>query len=588
MTKESISDAKLSRRQFMGTAAAGAAALGAVAGASSLVPQVLGAPTAAAKELNAVNGLKAAPVPVPKTWSQTTDVVVVGYGGAGAVAAMSAFDAGANVIILEKSPSLASLGVSTTNPPNVNYTISGGGGNTHMSGGQCVWPSDIILGTEHVYAISWGETPYDVCEAWATVANGNQAWYKKMGIPFTVTAGTAEFPNLVGASAIQRINTTGSGAALFAAMDKAIQSRGIPVLFNTPGTHLIQDPTTREVLGVQAFANSSETLNIKANRAVILCTGGFENNEAMMANYLKSYPNHFWGWQYNTGDGINMALEAGAGLWHMNAASSTANAWNPAYVASYSCSVKNNAYIFVNKYGQRWVNESTKSTFTHTWAYYLADFNLAEPGYTRIPYFIIFDSTAMKAGALGSTSQNPGLGITVIPPQVGGGPTWSTDNSAELKAGLILQGATSLSDLVNSINSAKIVSSNWANAEPIQINLSLANLTAAVNQWNADCAAGKGDTVFGRAATAMLPISTPPFYAIPQWPGGPNTQGGPIRNAKAQVCDPFGNAIPRLYSNGECGSIWGFLYASGGGDISELVAFGQIAGNNAATEVPLS
>ena len=37
----------------------------------------------------------------------------------------------------------------------------------------------------------------------------------------------------------------------------------------------------------------------------------------------------------------------------------------------------------------------------------------------------------------------------------------------------------------------------------------------------------------------MLPIATPPYYAIAQWPGGPNTQGGPIRNAKAQVCDPL-------------------------------------------------
>ena len=142
---------------------------------------------------------------------------------------------------------------------------------------------------------------------------------------------------------------------------------------------------------------------------MILCTGGFENNDEMMANYLKTYPNHFWGWQYNTGDGINMALEVGAGLWHMNAASSTANAWNPAYAASYSSSIKNNAYIFVNKYGQRWDNESKKGTYIHTWAYELADFNLAEPGYTRIPYFIIFDSTGFKAGAIGSTSQTPGL-----------------------------------------------------------------------------------------------------------------------------------------------------------------------------------
>ena len=255
LTDERMVDKKLSRRQFMGTAAAGAAAMGVVAGATTFVPSVAAqVPARTGALAGASAGVKAQPVPVPTNWSRSADVVIVGYGGAGAVAGISAFDAGASVLILEKSPSLASLGVSTTKPPNVNWTISGGGGNTHMSGGQCVWPSDVILGAQHVYAISWGETPYDVCEAWATVANGNQAWYKKMGITFTVTANTAEFPNLVGASAISRINTAGSGAALFQAMDNAVQTRGIPVLFNTPGTSLIQNPTTHEILGVQALA----------------------------------------------------------------------------------------------------------------------------------------------------------------------------------------------------------------------------------------------------------------------------------------------------------------------------------------------
>jgi succinate dehydrogenase/fumarate reductase flavoprotein subunit len=513
------------------------------------------------------------------------DVCVVGYGGAGAVAALTANDAGADVIVLEKSPSLASLGVSPTNAPNVNYTISGGGGNTHMSGGQCVWPSDPIAGAQHAYAIGWGTTPMDVCEAWATMANQNQAWFQQMGIAYTVTTGTAEFPNLPGSSAISRINTTGDGQVLFAAMDKAVQAAGIPVLFNTPGTDLFQNPTTGEILGVQALANNSEVVNVQAKRGVILCTGGFNNNEWMMATYLKMYPNHFWGWQYNTGDGINMALKVGAGLWHMNAVSSSANFWTPKYVASYSTSVKNNAYVFVNKYGQRWVNESAKSSFGHTWAYNLMDFNLAEPAFTRIPYFIVFDSTGFNAGALGTTSVT-GLGLTVLPPQVGGGPTWSKTNQTELANGWIIEGATSMTDLANAINSANLVCTTWAGAEPINIDVSAANLTAAVNQWNADCAAGKGDTVFGRAATAMAPIQTPPFYALPQFPGGPNTQGGPIRNAKAQVCDPDSNPIPRLYSSGELGSIWGLLYPSGGGDISECVAFGRVAGNNAAGENP--
>ncbi len=112
---------------------------------------------------------------------------------------------------------------------------------------------------------------------------------------------------------------------------------------------------------------------------------------------------------------------------------------------------------------------------------------------------------------------------------------------------------------------------------------SAANLTAALNQYNADCAAGKGDTVFGRAASSMAPVQTAPFYAIPLWPAGPNTNGGPIRNETAHICDPDYKPIPRLYSAGELGSVYGYLY-QGGGNLTESCAFGRIAGINAAAE----
>lgn len=84
----------------------------------------------------------------------------------------------------------------------------------------------------------------------------------------------------------------------------------------------------------------------------------------------------------------------------------------------------------------------------------------------------------------------------------------------------------------------------------------------------------------------MVPVTTGPFYAVPLYPGGPNTQGGPRRNAKAQVLRPDGTPIPRLYSAGELGSIYGVQYP-GGGNVGECFAFGQIAGKNAAAEEPV-
>ena len=64
-----------------------------------------------------------------------------------------------------------------------------------------------------------------------------------------------------------------------------------------------------------------------------------------------------------------------------------------------------------------------------------------------------------------------------------------------------------------------------------------------------------------------------------------NTQGGPRRNEKGQIVRPNGTPIPRLYSAGELGSIYSYLY-QGTGNIGECLAFGRISGRNAATETP--
>ena len=60
-----------------------------------------------------------------------------------------------------------------------------------------------------------------------------------------------------------------------------------------------------------------------------------------------------------------------------------------------------------------------------------------------------------------------------------------------------------------------------------------------------------------------------------------NTQGGAKRNGACEVLDLEGNPIPRLYSAGEFGTIYGYMY-NGGGNISEAVASGRVAGQNSA------
>ena len=115
------------------------------------------------------------------------------------------------------------------------------------------------------------------------------------------------------------------------------------------------------------------------------------------------------------------------------------------------------------------------------------------------------------------------------------------------------------------------------------IDLDASTLENTVSRWNKDSAAGT-DTVFGR--TMMLdPLAEAPFFALELSPSMLNTQGGPKRNGKAQVIRPDGSPLPRLYSAGELGSIYSFLY-QGTGNIGECLAFGRISGRNASAEKP--
>jgi predicted oxidoreductase len=83
----------------------------------------------------------------------------------------------------------------------------------------------------------------------------------------------------------------------------------------------------------------------------------------------------------------------------------------------------------------------------------------------------------------------------------------------------------------------------------------------------------------------LEPIAVGPFYAIELSPSMLNTQGGPRRNEKGQIVRPDGTPIPRLYSAGELGSIYSYLY-QGTGNIGECLAFGRISARNAVAEKP--
>ncbi len=178
---------------------------------------------------------------------------------------------------------------------------------------------------------------------------------------------------------------------------------------------------------------------------------------------------------------------------------------------------------------------------------------------TPLPVHVVFDETMRKAGPLYSP-RTFFCWHSIIEHY-----EWSKDNSVELSKGWIVQ-ADTLADLATKIGK-----------KPEALEKTIAG-------WNASCAAGN-DAEFGRPTQKMAPIGTPPYYAMELVPTFTNTQGGPRRNRLAQILDTKGTPIPRLYSAGEMGSIYSWLY-QGSGNLGECIAFGRIAGENAAKEKP--
>jgi fumarate reductase flavoprotein subunit len=112
-------------------------------------------------------------------------------------------------------------------------------------------------------------------------------------------------------------------------------------------------------------------------------------------------------------------------------------------------------------------------------------------------------------------------------------------------------------------------------------------LTATVERYNADCAAGL-DSQFFKDPSAMKPIATPPFYAAELRPSVVAVTGYGLRiDPDARVLGAAdGRPISGLYAAGEvCGSVLGAQYVGGGNAVGSAIIFGRIAGRTAVVDV---
>ncbi len=524
---------KISRREFIKDAAIASAAV------------------AAAGMLNAA---PAAAAPIPDKWDKEADVVVVGYGVAGASAAINAFDAGAKVLILEKLPQGQE------------------GGNSCVCGGAIFTIFDPDLGPQYIKAMSGGTMPDDVMAALTKGMYENIAWFKSQGTeivpvtPATYSTVNNDYPDLPGSKGALRYQIKFDnmrGSAIFKWFKAQVDKRGIEVLYGTPGKKLVQEPNTREILGVVA-ETAGKTIYIKGKRGVVLTTGGFEFNNDMKSNFhVPKLIYYGQGSPGNTGDGIKMAMAVGADLWHM--ANNTAGAPSiglaprPGFQAAFGLTKPTANLLYVNHYGKRFINEYRANQHGLGHWPILAFYDTELHDYPNIPCYMVFDETLRVKGPLGPTKDSLS-GWAALKE----GFVWSQDNSTEIGKGWIIK-ADTIRDLAG------------------KLKIDPAILEATVNTYNKYADAG-ADPEFGRPKANLAPVKTPPYYAIELAPIILNTQGGPRRDKDAHILDVEGKPIPRLYSAGELGSVFGYIYNGGCNIGGDCIAFGRIAGKNAAAE----
>lgn len=384
-------------------------------------------------------------------WIAEAEVVVVGYGGAGAVTAIVAHDAGAKVFLVEKQ--------SHDTPTETKHTP-----NTRMAGGAWFSVTDVekavlyLEGMARVANETLDSERQETLRIFSQHLMDNNEWMLKIGVqigglesigPTHLTSlgykgeirdgkvFLSDFPELPGSecSCISYPKTEGPyrhGAALFNSLSEAVRKRGIQVLWETPATRLL---TRRgEVYGVKVRKGGKEAA-IKASRAVVLTCGGFEFNPSMKENYLRVNPVHFYGNPGNTGDGINMALEVGAGLWHMNNASWRVTMKFPDFPVAFGTQHYSSS-VLVDRRGQRFTNERFKR---HAFGYELTNYDCHALCYPKVPCYWIFDEKRRLLGPLASPHGvcNPPGGVTGEIYYA-----WSPDNQTEIDRGWILRADT--------------------------------------------------------------------------------------------------------------------------------------------------
>lgn len=538
---------------------------------------------------------------IPEKWDFESDVVVLGTGGAALVAAVTAAEEGASVIALEKTHQIggttAYSGGVTWIPVN-RYMKEAGIEDSEeqaityierLSQGRAESPmiKRFVEKGHEMIDFLYEKTPthfkmpafYPEYYAHLDEAlkEGTRSldpipfdlkeigeWAEKLRQNPTFPPLTLEEGGAVGGVDFTKIaermenNIVTMGRALIGSLFKACLDRGVKTHLNTAGKELIMNDKD-EVIGVIAERENGEKIYVKANKGVILASGGFEWNEKLRKTFLKGEVTHIVSPPGNEGDALLMSMKAGAALGNMAEAW-----WYPAMVdptfeyednvmAQLGGGRSGPNSIIVNKHGKRFVHEGTTYNDMPRSFFEFDAVNMEFPN--KGPVWMIFDQQLKDKTMI----------ITMMPGE--DAPDW-------------VDQADSIREL----------------AEKIGVNAD--GLEEQIARWNANCELGidpdfHRGTVMFEALTNGGPspennlgkIEKGPFYALPVYSGALGTNGGPRTDEDGRVTRYDGSVIKGLYAAGNAAmNPVGPLYPSAGGTIGPAMTFGYLAGKHIAQQ----
>lgn len=464
-----------------------------------------------------------------------TDVLVLGAGGAGMAAAVTANQNGKQVIVIEKTGQMGG-----------NTIMAGGALNAVDDGSETALANNDSVEHHFNQTYEGGDKQGDpelvrilVENAWDGVE-----WLKSLGMEFqpgtfTVTGGMWQ-------RAHKPVEPEGVG--FFKTYQAYIDSHeGLEVIYNTKAEELIVEDGV--VVGAVCTGETGNKVTVKAKNGVVLATGGFGQNVEM--RMAANEETHLWptldesipstNTSAITGDGIKMAEAVGADLVQMG--NIQLLPLGDPNTGSLSGNIEHavESRIFVNINGDRFVNEGGRRD----------EMTLGLFDQPETTMFIIMDSDGYPTGE-------------------------ELNNFGETINSLVADGRAYKADTLEEL------------AE--QIGVPADHLTAAVEEYNRHCLGGDlegqpdefGRTLFTDTEKQNDGINDAPYYAAERVPTVHHTMGGVKINTETQVIDKEGNVIPNLFAAGE---VTGGIHGSnrlGGNALTDTVVFGRIAGANAA------